>query len=66
MHVTWLMEEEPSARPGDRELLDKVQVGSRNGGARAHGRSVGLTYARIHEYYFRTKEIVTFLEKRFA
>lgn len=32
----------------------------------AHGRSVGLTYARIHEYYSRIKEIVSFLEKRFA
>jgi hypothetical protein len=32
----------------------------------AHGESVGVTYVRIHEYYCCVKEIVSFLENRFA
>lgn len=32
----------------------------------AHGESVGLTYARIQEYYRRVKDIVGFLETRFG
>lgn len=46
-----------------RDALDSV-LSLRN--QIAHGRSVGLTYVRIHEYYSCIKEIVSFLEKRFA
>lgn len=32
----------------------------------AHGRSVGLTYVRIQEYYSRIKEIIGYLERCFG
>jgi len=59
----WRRSTEQFMEGARKDALDSV-VNLRN--KIAHGESVGITYARISEYYTRIKETVTFLEQKFS